>query len=278
MLRLNIKKYGLSNGLLPVVDIDGESFINLSLSSLKKIVSLAQIRVAYANENFIASSGGGFIGFVVSIILGLIFFKAEDGFALAIVGALLGFFIVNQKRSARQDEFDLEISKLISLENDSQDLIKARAKLISYQWKNFVDFINALENEINGLEETGKNWWLSRSSYTLEKAISEMFSRRGFKSSVTASSGDGGIDVIVENFEGRNLYIQCKGWKGKVGPQVIRELVGSLSVLKDSQAKGIVYSSNNYTQGAIDYAHEAKIELWTPDEISNIAEKYKIVS
>ncbi len=274
-MKLNPNKYGLNEGLFPCNSINGELSINLPVSSLKKTIFLNQSRKIFSEQNFGAISGGALIGFIVSLMIGFTFFKTTDSaLAISLVGLIIGAFVIQQKRSTAQENIDYQIAQSISLPSDSQELIKAKAKLICYDWNKFCSLFNEIQNQIDGLEEIGVKWWLSRTSYELENAVANMFKRRGFNSSVTPGSGDGGIDVIVENFENQNLYIQCKGWSNKAGPQIVRELVGSLNVITDTKAQGVVFCSKGFTQGALDYANQTNILLWTPEDLVMIAEKY----
>ncbi len=274
-MKLNPNKYGLNEGLFPCNSINGELSINLPVSSLKKTIFLIQSRKIFSEQNFGAISGGALIGFIVSLMIGFTFFKTTDSaLAISLVGLTIGAFVIQQKRSTAQENIDYQIAQSISLPSDSQELIKAKAKLICYDWNKFCSLFNEIQNQIDGLEEIGVKWWLSRTSYELENAVANMFKRRGFNSSVTPGSGDGGIDVIVENFENQNLYIQCKGWSNKAGPQIVRELVGSLNVITDTKAQGVVFCSKGFTQGALDYANQTNILLWTPEDLVMIAEKY----
>lgn len=274
-MKINPSRYGLNEGLFPRKSINGEVAIDLPISSLKKAISLIQSRKVFSDQNLVAISGGALIGFVISLAIGFTFFKTTDSaLAIALVGLTIGAFVVQQKRSTAQDNIDYQIAQNISLSSDSDDLIKARSKLIFYNWNKFSSLFDEIQNQIDALEEIGVNWWLSKTSYELENAVAHMFQRRGFKSSVTPGSGDGGIDVIVEEFERKNLYIQCKGWSNKAGPQIVRELVGSLNIITDTKAQGVVFCSKGFTQGALDYANQTNILLWTPEDLVMIAEKY----
>ncbi len=277
-MKINPSKYGLNDGLLPCVVANGQVSVDLPIKSLKNTISLIQYRNSFTEQNISIICGGSFIGYVISLIIAATFLKVSDAMLLAFMGIVIGGLVTQQKRSSAQDSIDYEIAQSISLSVDDENLVKARSKLISINWSKFCKFFDVVQNQIDGLEEIGVNWWLTKTSYELENAVANMFNRRGFKSSVTPGSGDGGIDVIVKNFENQNLYIQCKGWNNKAGPQIVRELVGSLNVIKDSNAQGVVYCSKGFTQGAIDYANQSNIQLWTPEDLANIAERYKTVT
>jgi HJR/Mrr/RecB family endonuclease len=103
-----------------------------------------------------------------------------------------------------------------------------------------------------------------------------MFTRRGFVAQTTNGSGDGGIDVIVENYEGSNLYVQCKGWDKKVGPQTMWELAGVITTLNDKKAQGVVLSINGFSESATQFGNQSDIWMWDRHTLSEIAKKYPV--
>jgi restriction system protein len=80
-----------------------------------------------------------------------------------------------------------------------------------------------------------------------EKVVADVYKDLGFHSIATASSGDDGIDVILEN-GGVRIGIQVKRYKDKVQVEEIRSLAGAL-VLND-MTQGIFLTTSNFTTGA----------------------------
>ena len=77
--------------------------------------------------------------------------------------------------------------------------------------------------------------------------------------------GDYGVDVYATKFSEdqiENWVIQCKCYspQNKVGPKIIRELIGSLSRYQGT-TKGMVVTTSSFTVGAIDEAKRAGIKL-----------------
>lgn len=80
-----------------------------------------------------------------------------------------------------------------------------------------------------------------------EQTVASVFGDLGFAVNVTAYSGDGGIDVILEK-SGEQIGVQEKRYKGKVGVEQIRELVDAL-VLRDART-GIFVTTSGFTRGS----------------------------
>ncbi|RLD06805.1 MAG: hypothetical protein DRI56_07545 [Chloroflexota bacterium] len=80
-----------------------------------------------------------------------------------------------------------------------------------------------------------------------EEITAEIFRQRGYKAKVTGKSGDLGIDVLLSK-NGEKIGIQCKHYKGSIGPSVIREFVGALEGAR--LEKGYFVTTSHYTSGA----------------------------
>ena len=82
---------------------------------------------------------------------------------------------------------------------------------------------------------------------------------------------DGGIDIraLRDTKEGvEQLVAQCKHWKKPIGPDVLRELVGSATDEESEYKKVLlVITSSKFTAGAVDYAHRNDINLCDGDEL-----------
>jgi HJR/Mrr/RecB family endonuclease len=98
--------------------------------------------------------------------------------------------------------------------------------------------------------------------YDFEKFIRSVMEKSGFRDvSVTAASGDGGIDVNAhveetnDFFAGTHVQVQVKRWRHSVGSIEINKFRGALS----TTAKGIFVTTSHYTRGALlEARHEYK--------------------
>ena len=86
-----------------------------------------------------------------------------------------------------------------------------------------------------------------------EYRVANLLEKLGFETvDQTPLSNDGGIDVygelIIGNVVRIKLGVQAKLWKGKVGPDVVQRLRGSLG--KRGLAQGIIVTISDFTKGA----------------------------
>ena len=97
------------------------------------------------------------------------------------------------------------------------------------------------------------------SAEDFEKLVADLLENLGFESvDPTPLSNDGGIDVycelVISNVVRIKLGVQAKLWKGRVGPDVVRNLRGSLGSRR--LAQGIIVTISEFTDGA--YVEEAR--------------------
>lgn len=97
--------------------------------------------------------------------------------------------------------------------------------------------------------------------FTYELNVKNWLATNGFEVEHLAANkrGDGGVDI--QAYKGsEHLLIQCKNWQvAKIGPSVIRELMGTLQTFP-AGARGVIVTSTELTEGAKKLAMENKIE------------------
>lgn len=98
--------------------------------------------------------------------------------------------------------------------------------------------------------------------FTFELRVREWLASNGFHVEHLAASrnGDGGVDIQASKGN-EHLLIQCKYWHGQnVGPNVIREMLGTLQTFP-SGSKGVVITSSELTSAAKDLAIQHGIQF-----------------
>lgn len=96
--------------------------------------------------------------------------------------------------------------------------------------------------------------------YEFEDMVAEMYRCKGWQDvSTTTRSDDKGRDVIGVDKKGRRVYVEVKKHKNNVGRPVIQKLHSIMTT--DHIAKGIVVTTSDFTQGAIEYAQKTSISL-----------------
>ncbi len=90
----------------------------------------------------------------------------------------------------------------------------------------------------------------------LQRKLEEL----GFFAKSTPASGDFGADLVVEDFEGTRVVVQCKRYGAKVNLKAVQEVVGALGHY--SADFGIVVTNNEFLPSAVKLAQSNRIELW----------------
>lgn len=73
-------------------------------------------------------------------------------------------------------------------------------------------------------------------------------------------AGDRGVDVWAVDPEGRRVAVQCKLYTKRVGPDKVRELIGT--VHRQRADRGVLVTNSYFTAQGEDEARTVAIELW----------------
>lgn len=68
----------------------------------------------------------------------------------------------------------------------------------------------------------------SLSPRSFERYVAGLFRQKGYRVLIRGRSGDLGVDLEVTSPVGRRAIVQCKRYQNTVGPDVVRELYGTL--------------------------------------------------
>ncbi len=116
--------------------------------------------------------------------------------------------------------------------------------------------------------------------FRFERDCLEVLSNIGFEvqHNLPSRGGDGGIDIFASkendsNYE--NWIIQCKCWNpnNKVGPNVIRELIGSLDNYSEN-THGMIITTSGFSSGARQLAKDKEIQLIDGEEFSRLLKNW----
>jgi len=83
--------------------------------------------------------------------------------------------------------------------------------------------------------------------FRFEEVVASVYSDLGYPARVTARSGDGGIDVVLEGTNGR-IGVQVKRYRGKIEVEQINSLAGALFI--DGYQEGMFVTTSSFTRGA----------------------------
>lgn len=126
-----------------------------------------------------------------------------------------------------------------------------------------IRFITAGENKINNASFVSNNITIDdidlMSGAEFEDFLVQLFTRMGYGSYSTKTSGDQGIDVIAEK-NGIRYGIQAKCYSGTVGNSAIQEAFAGKAFY--NLDKVIVVTNNTFTKSAVDLAVKTDVILW----------------
>ena len=100
-----------------------------------------------------------------------------------------------------------------------------------------------------------------------ERFLGELFKRRGFKISYTATSGDYGADLILRDGD-ETIAVQAKRYSGNVGVKAVQEIIGAVRMYDATEAW--VVTNSYFTKQAIKLAEINDVYLIDRDELIDI--------
>lgn len=100
-----------------------------------------------------------------------------------------------------------------------------------------------------------------------EQYLGELFKRRGFKVSYTATSGDYGADLILKDGD-EIIALQAKRYSGNVGVKAVQEIIGAIKMYEATEAW--VVTNSYFTKQAIKLAEINDVYLIDRDELIDI--------
>jgi HJR/Mrr/RecB family endonuclease len=95
-----------------------------------------------------------------------------------------------------------------------------------------------------------------------ELNVKNWLANNGFEIQRLAANkrGDGGVDIQAQKGN-ENLLVQCKYWlREKIGPSVIREMLGTLQTFP-AGSRGVIVTCSELTEGARQLAIENGIQF-----------------
>jgi len=141
------------------------------------------------------------------------------------------------KKYQRIDEIKIELAKRYVLKKEY-----AKERLL---WQKYYEGLPSEYYEnMNGEE--------------FEGFIENLFIKMGYSTLRTKSSGDQGVDLIVD-FDYKKTAIQIKKYKGKIGNSAVQEVVAGKKHYRCSDAW--VITNSTFTESAIQLAKSNKVKL-----------------
>lgn len=61
-----------------------------------------------------------------------------------------------------------------------------------------------------------------------ERYVADLFRKKGYQVTVRGRSGDHGVDLELKSTDDRRAIVQCKRYRNSIGPDIVRELFGTM--------------------------------------------------
>lgn len=100
-----------------------------------------------------------------------------------------------------------------------------------------------------------------------EEFIANLYSKAGYKVTLTKKTGDQGADIIVEKNK-ISVAIQTKRYKGNVGNKAVQEIVSAMKFYDCDLA--MVITTGNYTNAAIELAKSNGVKLINGEKLDDL--------
>jgi len=114
----------------------------------------------------------------------------------------------------------------------------------------------AYDLEMEALEK--ESGWRKLSGQQFERALANLLRRQKYSVEFTGGPGDQGADILLRTTAG-TVVVQCKAYSGKVGPQPVRDLCGSM--VHHKAAEGWLVAIDGFSDSAFEFAHRKPIKL-----------------
>ncbi|WP_042470336.1 restriction endonuclease [Bacillus ndiopicus] len=100
-----------------------------------------------------------------------------------------------------------------------------------------------------------------------ERFLGELFKRRGYKVSYTATSGDYGADLILKDRK-EIIAVQAKRYSGTVGVKAVQEIIGAVKMYNATEAW--VVTNSHFTKQAIKLANINDVYLVDREDLIDL--------
>lgn len=131
--------------------------------------------------------------------------------------------------------------------------------VLAIAWKIWRKRLKTARLRKSGIKEVDK-----MSGEDFERFLGELFKRRGFKVSYTATSGDYGADLVLKD-GGDIIVVQAKRYSNTVGVKAVQEVVSAVRMYNATEAW--VVTNNYFTRQAEKLADINDVYLIDRDEL-----------
>lgn len=101
-----------------------------------------------------------------------------------------------------------------------------------------------------------------------EHYVAALFRRKGYRVNVSGRSGDEGVDLEIIQPNGKRAIAQCKRYRNTVGPDVVRELFGTM--IHERVHHAFLVTTAPISEGAYAWARNKPMTLIDGDTLARL--------
>ena len=107
-----------------------------------------------------------------------------------------------------------------------------------------------------------------------ERYVARLFQQKKYKVTVRGRSGDLGVDLMVTRPGGKRAIVQCKRYRSTIGPDIVRELYGTL--MHEGVAHAFLVTTADISDAARAWAQGKPMTLIDGATLVEIAQSLQI--
>jgi restriction system protein len=105
--------------------------------------------------------------------------------------------------------------------------------------------------------------------YDFERYVAALFRSKGYRVQLRGRSGDAGVDLMLTQRGGKRAIVQCKRYRRPIGPDIVRELYGTL--IHERVSHAFLVTTADISDSAREWAQGKPITLVDGDSLALIA-------
>jgi HJR/Mrr/RecB family endonuclease len=103
-----------------------------------------------------------------------------------------------------------------------------------------------------------------------ERYVANLFRKKGYQVTVRGRSGDHGVDLELERPGDRRAIVQCKRYRNAIGPDIVRELFGTM--IHEGVNHAFLVTTADISPAARDWARNKPMTLIDGQMLVKIAD------
>lgn len=117
------------------------------------------------------------------------------------------------------------------------------------------------------LSRTSWEFWLSKTGHEFEESVAALFLDKGYEVRLTGKTKDKGIDMTLFK-DGRKIVVQCKLYKNRTPPNVVRDLYGTM--VSEKADEGILIAPRGFSLATKEFVKDKPILLYDIDNLTQL--------